>query len=92
MPTDQEVSLTLTVSNHIGYIAQSLVELEQALKVATDIVLEQQVEQPENTSVPIMLNLFQAAKALIDAHKTIERVAEIMMSGGMQHEGPDQLM
>jgi hypothetical protein len=90
MATDQEGIITLIVSTRLGAYATALASMEPAIDVVLKIVKRQEEENPENPSIPIMMNLLVAAKDLIEAHKIIERVAEVMMRGGMQHEGPER--
>jgi hypothetical protein len=88
MDADQEISLTLLVSNCLGAYGARLATMEPAIDETIRVVSRQKEDQPENPSIPIMMNLLVAAKDLIQAHKVIERVADLMMTGGMQQEGP----
>ena len=62
-------------------------DMEPDIDKSISSVLRQKEVDPDNQSIPMMLDLLNSAKVFIDAHRVIMRVAEMMMTGGMQHEG-----
>lgn len=92
MATDNEAVMVGAISQVIGRFAASLSGLEEQILQSISIVSGQREEDPDNTAIPIMMKLLVSAKDMIDAHKTIERVADLMMSGNMMHEEPDTIM
>lgn len=81
----------MSVTTLLGRTAASLALMEPMIDKAIKTVSERREEDPENISVPIMMNLLVAAKDMIAAHRVIERVSEILTSGTMQHEGSECL-
>lgn len=91
MVTEQEIRMAMVVSTHLGIHGACLADMEPAIDDTIKIISSQRDEDPENAMIPIMMNLLVAAKDLINAHRTIERVAELTMSGGMHQKGPESV-
>ena len=88
MSENNKFDLTLLVSVNLGAIAETIQLMESAIDESIRIVVALREDDPENASVPAMLDLFVSAKDLIRAHKMIKHMADLMQTGGMQQDGP----
>ena len=91
MQEAEQQELVRQVSLFLGTVAATMTQNESVIDTAIEVVTGRMDLDPGNVAAPLMLDLLQASKLMIKAHKLAMSYGEHLSAGSFIADPPDTI-